>query len=194
MASKGKGASRGLLKSEMAIYCLKLERKEFYNTRIVATCIMFEVEEKFNNLPRIDEEKLLLENKKYVEYCRSEGYVDSERELYCYISKNDIIRWSKQIGLFWKIGKQKKIFKEGKSISTKSFDNKDVKLVIKDFKNKKEEFGRLEKYANQEEIEKEMSKYRLVRYEIRHCGCKPFNRKEMYGLIRNTLYPVKSKK
>jgi trans-2-enoyl-CoA reductase len=85
--------------NDLVIYGLIGNRKEFYNTRIVATCLMYKIEKRINKMPLIDEKELFLGKQKFAERCRSEEDIINENQemLSLLIGKEDLVRWSGQV-------------------------------------------------------------------------------------------------
>jgi hypothetical protein len=138
------------VRNDMMLYGLIENRREFYNTRLVATNLMFKIERKIDDLYPSNLEE---EQAKYVERCREEEDIICERDEMT--EKWNLIvtcRWSKQIKLITKEAKTRRLMKDSRSVSIKNFDDSRVRKNIKEFKEK------TRKFATLVEIERENDK------------------------------------
>jgi hypothetical protein len=181
-------------RNDLIIFILIEDRKAFYETRIVATHLMFKIEKKMIKLYPVDMEK---EREKQLEICSNEADILCEKDEMKLI--NDLYKWRWQIRGLRKEAKARNLIKKGKSVSSKLFDDCRVRRSIKEYK---EGIGRFKamtdavKGSGKDWVDKckkilrqEYDDYYKTKMYAREKGGVPYNRIEIYGLIRNAVYP-----
>lgn len=187
-------------RDELAVYCCIRDRRRFYETKVIATNLMYDIERLSEEEYEKSENRRKFENDEYLKRCQNEeDNIEEKLEIDMMLKILDCIRWSKQIRILWREGKDLKMIKDRRSVASEAFDLKAVRDMIKDFKIDGKMYLGLLKFSKSEllKLASELEEsYNLMQYNTRHNEAKiiPYNRKEIYGLIRNSVYPKKVKK
>jgi hypothetical protein len=130
----------GFLKerNDMAIYCLIENRREFYNTRIVATHLMFKIKKKVNKLwpSSLEERNFVNEYAKCIKIAETKKDIINEKNemTNLMIKAQDLSRWSSQLRMVFIEGTARNLMSGGRSVSVKGFDDGPIRKIIRDYK------------------------------------------------------------